>query len=126
IHIFNNVIMSYKEKAEHLYKMIGEGQLLEAFEKYYSDDVVMTEPLGTREGKIACREYEEQFLNNIQEFHGLEVKAITSDEEAGIVIHETAMDVTFKDGNRVHMEQAGVQRWKDDKIVNERFYYSSN
>jgi len=118
--------MSYKQKAEDLYQMIGQGQLLEAFEKYYSDDVVMTEPLGTREGKVACREYEEQFLNNIQEFHGLEVKAITSDEEAGVVIHETAMDVTFKDGNRVHMEQTGVQRWEGDKIVHERFYYSAN
>lgn len=118
--------MTLREKTQDIYKMIGEGQLLEAFEKYYSDDVIMTEPMGTREGKVACREYEEQFLNGIQEFHGLEVKAITSDEEAGVVIHETAMEVTFKDGNRVHMEQTGVQRWKDGKIVHERFYYSSN
>ncbi len=118
--------MTLKEKTQDIYNMIGQGQLMEAFDKYYADDVVMTEPMGTREGKVACREYEVQFLNSVQEFHGLEVKAITSDEEAGIVIHETSMDVTFKDGNRVHMEQAGVQRWKDGKIAHERFYYSGN
>ncbi len=118
--------MTLKEKTQDIYNMIGQGQLLDAFEKYYSDDVVMVEPMGVREGKVACRAYEEQFLNNVQEFHGLEVKAITSDEEAGVVIHETSMDVSFKDGNRVTMEQTGVQRWKDGKIVHERFYYSNN
>lgn len=118
--------MTLKEKTQEIYSMIGQGQLLDAFDKYYADDVVMTEPMGTREGKAACREYEEQFLGSIQEFHGMEVKAITSDEEAGVVIHETSMDVTFKDGNRALLEQTGVQRWKDGKIAHERFYYSGN
>ncbi|MGB0428892.1 MAG: SnoaL-like domain-containing protein [Bacteroidia bacterium] len=53
----------------------------------------------------------------------MEVKAITSDEEAGVVMHETSMDVTFQDGNRVKMEQVGVQKWKNGQIVHERFYY---
>lgn len=39
--------MSYLDRAKKLNKMIFEGQLLEAFEKYYHDDVVMTEPTGT-------------------------------------------------------------------------------
>ncbi len=118
--------MTLKEKTQDIYNMIGQGQLMEAFEKYYADDVVMTEPMGTREGKVACREYEEQFLNNVQEVHGMEVKAITSDEATGVVMHETTMDVSFKDGNRLNMEQTGVQRWKDGKIVHERFYYATN
>ena len=118
--------MTYKERAQDIYNMVGQGQLLEAFDKYYSENVTMTEPMGTREGKVACREYEEQFLNSIQEFHNLEVKAIAADEEAGVVFHETSMDVTFKDGNRVHMEQTGVQRWENGQIVHERFYYSGS
>lgn len=118
--------MTLKEKTQDIYNMIGQGQLLEAFDKYYSENVVMTEPMGTREGKVACREYEEQFLSSIQEFHNMEVKAIASDEENGVVFHETSMDVTFKDGNRVHMEQTGVQRWENGQIVHERFYYSGS
>ena len=115
--------MTLREKTQDIYNLVGQGKLLEAFDKYYADDVVMTEPRGTWEGKANCRAHEVEFLNMVQEFHGLEVKAITSDEEAGIVMHETAMDVTFKDGNRLNLEQVGVQKWKDGQIVHERFYY---
>ena len=115
--------MTYKERTQDIYNQIGQGKLLEAFEQYYAPNVVMTEPNGTREGKDACREYENQFLGMIKEFHGMEVKAVTSDEENGIVMHETNMDVTFQDGNRVLLEQVGVQKWEGEQIVHERFYY---
>lgn len=117
--------MTYKEKTEDIYSMIGQGQLLEAFDKYYADDVVLTEPRGTWEGKSTCREHEVEFLSMVKEFHGLDVKSITSDEENGVVMHETMMDVTFQDGTRAKMEQVGVQRWKDGQIVHERFYYNN-
>ncbi|MGM0580707.1 MAG: SnoaL-like domain-containing protein [Bacteroidota bacterium] len=115
--------MTLREKTQDIYNLIGEGKLLDAFDKYYGENVVITEPRGTWEGKAECRKHEEEFLGMIKEFHGMEVKAITSDEEAGVVMHETSMDVTFQDGNRVNMEQVGVQRWEDGKIVHERFYY---
>jgi len=115
--------MTLKEKTQDIYKLVGAGKLLEAFDKYYGENVVITEPRGTWEGKKACRAHEEEFLSMVKEFHGLEVKAITSDEEAGVVMHETAMDVTFQDGNRVNLEQVGVQRWENGQIVHERFYY---
>jgi len=117
--------MTYKERTEDIYKLIGEGKLLDAFDKYYGENVVLTEPRGTWEGKKSCREHEVEFLSFVQEFHGLEVHAIAADEENGIVFHETTMDVTFKDGNRAKMEQVGVQRWEGDKIVHERFYYNN-
>lgn len=117
--------MTYKEKTEDIYNMLGQGQLLDAFDKYYGDNVILTEPRGTWEGKEACRQHEVDFLNYVKEFHNLEVKSIASDEANGIVFHETMMDVTFQDGNRVQMEQVGVQRWEGDKIVHERFYYNN-
>lgn len=117
--------MTYKEKTADIYSMLGQGQLLEAFDKYYATNVVMTEPRGTWEGKEACRAHEVEFLNYIKEFHNLEVRAITSDEENGIVMHETMMDVTFQDGTRVQMEQVGVQKWEGDHIVHEKFYYNN-
>ncbi|GAA4826021.1 nuclear transport factor 2 family protein [Algivirga pacifica] len=116
--------MTLKEKTEDIYRMLGEGKLLEAFDKYYAENVEMREPTKTFKGKKECREHEVEFLDMVEEFHDLEVRAITSDEANGIVMHETAMEVTFKGGNRVKMEQAGVQRWKDGQIVYERFYYN--
>jgi ketosteroid isomerase-like protein len=115
--------MTLKEKAQDLYNMIGQGQLLEGFDKYYAENVVMTEPRGTREGKSTCRDYEQQFLNSVAEFHGQDVKAIAADEDKGVVFVEVAMDVTFKEGGRVNMEQVAVQRWENGQIVHERFYY---
>ncbi|WKN32495.1 nuclear transport factor 2 family protein [Porifericola rhodea] len=117
--------MSYKEKAQDLYNMIGQGQLLEGFDKYYAENVVMTEPRGTREGKSSCRDYEVQFLNSVEAFHGQEIKSIAADEDKGVVFIEVAMDVTFKGGPRVNMEQVAVQQWEGDKIVHERFYYDN-
>jgi hypothetical protein len=32
------------------------------------------------------------------------------------------MDVTFKDGNRMLIEQVATQKWEGDHIVKERFY----
>jgi hypothetical protein len=61
----------------------------------------------------------------VQEFHGLDVKSVASDEANATTTVESAMDVTFKDGNRVNMEQVAVQQWEGDQIVHERFYYNA-
>ena len=115
--------MNYLEKAKDIYTKIGQGQLLEAFDEYYADNVVMTEPNGTREGKATCRDYEIQFINSVEAVHGLEVRNIASDEENKTTFVENMMDVTFKGGDRVQMEQVAVQKWEGDQIVHERFYY---
>ena len=117
--------MTYKEKVQDIYNLLGQGQLLNAFDKYYAEDVVMTEPRGTRTGKAECRAYEEQFLNNIEEFHSLEINKVGSDEAAGTSFVESTMDVTFKGGHRAKMEQVAVQQWQGDQIVHERFYYDN-
>lgn len=117
--------MSYKEKAEDIYQKLQQGQLLDAFDQYYGEDVVMTEPRGTRKGKAECRKYEEQFLDSIKEFHSLEITNLASNEDKAVTFVESVMDVTFKDGQRAKMEQVAVQQWKDGNITHERFYYNN-
>jgi hypothetical protein len=117
--------MSYNEQAEGLYGMIGQGQILDAFEKFYHEDCVMIEPNGNpRVGKAANREHEKNFVGGIAEMHGGGVGAITSDETNGVTMVESWMDVTFKDGNRMKMEQVARQKWDGDQIKEERFYYN--
>ncbi len=50
---------------------------------------------------------------------------MAEDTEKGKVFVEVEMDVTFKGGNRVKMEQVAVQQWENDQIVHERFYYNA-
>lgn len=118
--------MSYLEKVQAVYDMIFSGQLMEAFEKYYSEDVVMHEATGhVRNGKEENRKYEQQFLDSLEQIHGGGVDAIASNEEEGVTMVESWMEVTFKDGNRVKLEQVAVQRWEGDFVIHERFYYNA-
>ncbi len=115
------------DRATDIYKMMGEGKMLEAFDKYYHDDVVMQEATGdVREGKATNRQFEEQWLASIAEYHGGGARAITSNEEARVTMVEAWADITFKDGNRMMLEEVAVQHWNEDGlIVRERFYYNA-
>ena len=113
-----------KDKVEDLVKMINEGKILEAFEKYYDDNVVMQENnTELRIGKDANREYEKAFVNGIVEFHEAKTLGIATGENYSTV--ESFMDVTHKDWGRVARAQVAVQRWENGKIINEKFYYDT-
>jgi len=115
--------MSIKNQVQAVIDGIVAGKILETFDAYYADDVVMSENRkDERIGKIANREYELKFLENLQEFHGAKVgRVIIEDDNAAV---EWTFDVTFKGGNRVVMQQVAVQTWKDEKIIREDFYHA--
>ncbi len=125
ISIFKTLMMSYLENATQLQTMMGEGKMMEAFEKFYADDVVVIEPTGeTRKGKDAQRQAIIKWTEMVKEMHGGGVGSITSNEDTGVTCAETWVDITFQDGNRIKMEEVAVQKWKDNQIVHERFYYN--
>ena len=117
--------MSYQEKAANLYQMMDEGLMMDAFEKYYHQDVEVVEATGeVRKGKDAQRQALIEWSGALKEMHGGGVGSIAANEADGVTTVESWMDCTFADGNRVKMEEVAVQRWKGDKIVHERFYYN--
>lgn len=116
--------MNTQSLAAELQQMILQGKSMEAFEKFYDDNVVMQEPGGEqRKGKEANRKFEVEFFGSIQEFHGAQIKSSAVNEQTGVAFAEWSMDITFKGGQRVQMEEVSVQHWKNGKIVFERFYY---
>jgi len=108
---------------DQLNQMILEGKILEAFEKFYADDVVMQDnDYPVRVGKDVNRQYEEAFVNGLTAFRGAKVhNVIISD---GIAVVEWWMDFTHKDYGDRNYRQVAVQRWKNGKIVEEKFYYN--
>ena len=118
--------MSYLEKAQDLQNMMGQGKSMEAFEKYYHNDVKVFEmPTGeVRNGKEAQRKAIQDWFGMVKERHGGGVGHITSDEKNGVTCAETWMDISMKDGNRMKMEEVAVQKWKDGQIIEEKFYYN--
>lgn len=116
--------MTHLEKATDLYNLINSGKLMDGFEKYYRNDVVMQEiSEEPRVSKDTNRQHEINFLAMIKEFHGAGVEGITGNEATNKTMVESWMDVTFQDGNRVKIEQVAVQTWIDDLIIKEVFYH---
>lgn len=118
--------MSYLEKVTDIYNLLSEGKAMDAFEKYYAENVNMILEDGkVVEGKDANREREIAFFSSVESFNGMEVLAINSNEEAGTTSVECTMDVTFTGGNQMVIEQVATQKWEGDQIVRERFYSTS-
>ena len=71
--------MVKREDVQAVIDGILSGKILEAFESYYHDDVVMSENGGRNESaRTPTGEYEEQFVNNV-EFHGAEAVTVLID-----------------------------------------------
>lgn len=104
---------------------VRNGKIMQAMKKFYADDVVMQEPAyGQTVGLAANLEREQKFVDSVKAFKNFETPAIAVGD--GVSLYENVMDWTDVDGNEIHVEQVAVQKWKDGKIVHERFYYATN
>lgn len=114
-----------RARVDDLNNGILEGRLLEVFDAYYDDDVVMSENGAhdeSRVGKANNRAYEEYFVNHAV-FHGARVDDVIVDGNKASVTWW--MDIEF-DGVRFQRSQVAVQEWNDaGRIVKETFYYAA-
>ena len=106
-----------------LNEMILTGRALEAFEQFYAEDVVMQENSEEpRVGKDVNRKAEEEFFAGVAEWH--EGKLLASAINGDTSFSEWYMDISFKNGARVQASQVAVRKWKNGKVVHERFFYN--
>jgi hypothetical protein len=117
--------LSLKERIEAMNNMILNGQALQAFEKFYADDVVMQENEDSPTiGKEANRIREIEFFSSITEFRNAEIKNVLVSDNTTVV--EWDYDFTHKDYGERKFTQVSVQRWNNQgQIINEKFYYNS-
>jgi SnoaL-like domain len=114
--------MDLKARVEDLNQLVLDGKMMEAFEKYYANDIVMQEiNMDPVSGKDANREREKKWLSGITEFRGAEVKNVAVGDDVTMV--EWFMDYSHKEYGDVKLDQVTVQTWKDGKIVKEIFYH---
>ncbi len=114
-----------RKNARALADMILEGKILEAVDRFYAADAQMQENLNDPTvGKDAIVEHEKKFLSTVKEWKNTEFMAIAA--EGDVAFLEYAFDFVNTDGKDVHYEQVSAQRWKDGKIVHERFYYDAS
>lgn len=112
------------EKISDLNDLVLQGRALEAFDRYYHDDVIMQENENTPTiGKEANRKREEEFFSSITEFRGARPLKVTIGEEITMV--QWHYDYTHKDWGLRNYIQVSVQEWKNGKIIREQFFYGN-
>ena len=113
-----------KNSLTDLNSLVMSGQFMEAFEKYYHDDVVMQENSAPAvKGKIANRKREVEFLNDLLEFRSASVKELAIGNNISFVIW--SYDYTHKHWGVRNYTQVSVQHWQDGLIVKEEFFYGN-
>lgn len=112
------------KQIDELNDLVLQGRSLEAFEKYYHDDVVMQENENVpTKGKEANLLREKEFYSAITEFRSAKPLKITIGE--GVSMVQWHYDYTHKDWGVRNYTQVSVQEWKDGKIIREQFFYGN-
>ena len=112
------------EKINDLNGLVLHGKSLEAFDRYYHDEVIMQENKNPPTvGKQANRKREEDFFSSITEFRGAKpLKVIVGEEVTMVQWH---YDYTHKNWGVRKYTQVSVQEWKNGKIIKEQFFYGN-
>jgi hypothetical protein len=113
-----------QQRLQDLLNHIRQGKIIEAMNEFYDKDTVMqdnanppTKGLGTN------IEREKQFMSGVKEWKGFTVTA--SGVGSNMTFYESTSDFVTTGGQPVHLEQVSVAKWKNGKIVHERFYYDT-
>ena len=113
-----------RRRVDELIQYINQGRVIDAMYEFYAPDTQMQENRNPPAvGLEANVEREKQFLAGVKEWKGFTVKSLAA--EGDVSFMESVMEFTATDGSPVRMEQVSVARWRDGKIVHERFYYDS-
>lgn len=113
-----------KQHLEELNNMVLQGDALEAFEKFYHENVVMQENQNEPTiGKSENREREIDFFSRITEFRGVTLLGLATNGNLSFTIWH--YDYTHKDWGVRNYQQVSVQHWENGLIVKEQFFYGS-
>lgn len=117
--------MTTQDVAHKLVGYMRKGQMMEAQDELYADDIVSIEPEGgmaphITKGKKAVAEKGRQFAAMIEERHGgSSSDPIVSGRYFSITM---SLDATMKGMGRHLLEEVCIYEVKDGKIVFEQFF----
>jgi hypothetical protein len=113
----------FEKKDRRMNELIANGQVMDAFEEFLSEDVVMQdndeEPTV---GKDANRKREHEFFESVDEIHAFElVDEGTGDNVSYSTWH---VDLTFNNGHRGEWTQIEKREWQDGEVKKVRFFHN--
>jgi len=113
-----------QQRLQDLLTHIRQGKVIEAMNEFYDQDTVMQENANRRtKGLAANIEREKQFMSGVKEWKGFNVTALGVGDN--VTFYEATADYITTNGQAMHLEEVSVAKWKNGKIVHERFYYDT-
>ena len=114
--------MPSRERLQAFIKIVEAGEFVRAIEDFYADDASMRDNLGTpRKTRAALVAHERAMLSRGAAIKTRPVERVLVDGD--LVVINWVFDITERGGKRFVMDELAIQRWRDDKIVAEQFYY---
>src|SRR5215831_5846736 len=113
-----------QQRLQDLLTPIRQGKVIEAMNEFYDTDTVMQENAnpGTK-GLAANIEREKQFMSGVKEWRGFTVTAVGVGDN--VTFYEATTDFMTTNSQAMQLEEVAVAKWKNGKIVHERFYYDT-
>ena len=116
--------MNLQQRLQDLLSHIQQGKIIEAMSEFYDRDTVMQENANPpTKGLAANIEREKQFMSGVKEWKGFSVTAVGVGENT--TFYECTADFIATNDQPVHTEQVAAAKWRNGKIVHERFYYDA-
>ena len=116
--------MPSRERVAALIQRVEAGKFVEALQEFYADDATMQENGNPpRVGLKKLVEHERGVMAAFKEIRTLPVKTWLVDGDH-VVIH-WVFEFTRPNDTHFQMDELALQRWRGDRVVEERFYYDS-
>jgi hypothetical protein len=116
--------MDVREIAADYAALVAAGQMDQAAQKYWSEDIVTREAMpgaaAETHGKAHAVEKAEGWYAN-HEIHGFRSEGPFVNGDTFLILME--MDVTPKQGERMQIREVVGYRVAEGKVVEERYYY---
>ena len=97
---------------------------LEVIECFYADNIIQIENCDEPVvGKEMLLQLEKANLTRVESLEQ-KITSLVVDEQQGMVMGEMSVRFDSLQWGKKKLEEAFVQKWKDGKIVHQRFYYS--
>ena len=116
--------MPDRKRVEAFIAAVVGGDHVQAIADYYHDDASMQENLKEpRRGRALLMEHEANALKRLQRMHTHPGPPFAIDGD-NVAINWT-FDATTPDGVTRRLVEVAFQKWKGDRIIEERFYYDT-
>ena len=116
--------MPDRSRVEAFIKTVVSNAHVRAIEDFYWEDASMQEnSLPPRRGRNVLVEHEANTLKRVERMHTHPDPTFLVDGD--LVVVNWRFDVTEPGGQTWHLDEIALQRWRGDRIAEERFFYDT-